>query len=59
MIPDAATAVISAAIEDAIRRGHDPATAARRAVHALERDGWTITARTTPTARQTPTQHAA
>jgi hypothetical protein len=45
MIPDAAAAVIAAAIEDAARHGNTPQQAATRAVRDLERAGWTITVR--------------
>lgn len=56
MIPDAAAAVIAAAIEDAARRGHAPQQAAARAVRELRRAGWTITPTGATTGRHTGTQ---
>jgi hypothetical protein len=59
VIPDAAAAVIAAAIEDATRRGHTPQQAATRAVRDLRRAGWHITPAHAPTGRQTGTRDAA
>jgi hypothetical protein len=59
VIPDAAAAVIAAAIEDAARRGHTPQQAAARAVRELRRAGWTIAPTGTVRAPQTGAQRAA
>lgn len=56
MIPDAAAAVIAAAIEDATRRGHTPHRAAQAAVRELRRAGWTITPTGAVTGRHTGPQ---
>lgn len=59
MIPDAAAAVIAAAIEDAARRGHTPAQAAQRAARELRRAGWTITPTGVTPGRHTGAERAA
>jgi hypothetical protein len=58
--PPAAAAIIRATLEDAhvAELLNRPGMTAWRAVRALERAGWTITATRTPSAPETATQAA-